>query len=98
MDRHHVSALPQSQGRKQTGNAKHVVEMTMGQQKTIEASKTGTAAQQLALCPLSAVHQNAVTSCLDEKGRMVAFSRWNARRRPQKGEREHRRPVFLVFV
>jgi hypothetical protein len=47
---------------------------------------------------LPAIHQDAVTACLDEKGRIVAFSRWNARRRPQKGEREHRHPVFLVFV
>jgi hypothetical protein len=72
--------------------------MTVGQQETIEASKTGAAAQQLTLGTLSTIHQDAMTSCLDEKGRMVALSRWNARRRPQKGEREHRRPVFLVFV
>ena len=66
MDRHHVGALPQSQGRKQTGNAEHVVEMTMGQQKTIEASITGAAAQQLTLGTLPAIHQDAVSSCLDE--------------------------------
>src|SRR6516165_503452 len=71
--------------------------MTMGQQKTIEASKTGAAAQQLTLGTLPAIDQDAVSSCLDEKGRMVAFGRWDARRRPQKGEREHRRPVFLVL-
>jgi len=66
MDRHHVGALPQSQGRKQTGNAEHVVEMTMGQQDAIEASKTGAAAQQLTLGTLPAIHQDAVSSCLDE--------------------------------
>jgi hypothetical protein len=72
--------------------------MTMGQQNTIEASKTGAAAQQLTLGTLPAIHQDAVTACLDEKGRMVAFSRRNARRRPQEGEREHRHPVFLALV
>src|SRR5215813_10730714 len=71
--------------------------MTMGQQNTIEASKTGATAQQLTLGTLPAIHQDAVSSCLDEKGRMVAFSRWDARRRPQKGEREHRRPCLSRF-
>jgi len=40
----------------------------------IEASKTGAAAQQLTLGTLSTIHQYAVSSYLDEKGRMVAFS------------------------
>jgi len=53
--------------------------MTMGQQETIEASKSGAATQQLTLGTLPAIHQDAVTGCLNEKGRMVAFSRWNAR-------------------
>src|SRR5215475_1305064 len=64
--------------------------MTMGQQKTIEASKTGAAAQQLTLGTLPAIHQDTVSPRLDKKGRMVAFCRWDARRCPQKGEREHR--------
>ena len=53
--------------------------MAMGQQEPVEPSKAGAAAQQLALRPLSAVHQDALTSGLDEETRMVAFSRWNAR-------------------
>jgi len=42
--------------------------MTMGQQETIKPSKTGAAAQQQTLGTLSAIHQDAVPSCLDEKG------------------------------
>ena len=72
--------------------------MTVGQQQTIDASKAGAASQQLTLGALPAIHQDAVGSRFDEKARTVAFSRWNARRRPQKGEREHRRSVSLVFV
>jgi hypothetical protein len=49
-------------------------------------------AQRLALRPLSTIHQDAVTTSLDEKARMVAFGRRNACRRPQEGEREHSWP------
>jgi len=47
--------------------------MTMGQQETIEPSEASTAAQQLALCPLSAVYQNAMAAGLDKDARMVAI-------------------------
>ena len=65
MDGHQVIASPKPQSRKETGNAKHVVEVAVGQQDTVETSEAGTAAQQLALCPLSAVHQNAMTTPLN---------------------------------
>jgi hypothetical protein len=76
--RHDVSALSQPQGRKETGNAEHVVEMAVSQQEPIEPSKAGAAAQQLALRPFSAIHQNTVTSDLDEETGMIPFGRRNA--------------------
>ena len=69
--------------------------MVMGQQEPIEPSKAGAAAQQLALRPFSAVDEDAMAPRLHQKARMVAFSRWNARRRPQEGEREHGGPTSL---
>jgi len=57
---HDVDALPQSQSRKKTRNAEHVVEMAMRQQEPVEPSKADSAAQQLALRPLSAIHQDAL--------------------------------------
>jgi hypothetical protein len=80
--RHDVSALSQPQGRKETGNAEHVVEMAVSQQEPIEPSKAGAAAQQLALRPFSAIHQNTVTSGLDEETGKIPFGRRNACRRP----------------
>jgi hypothetical protein len=75
----HDAALPHSQSRKETRNAEHVVEMAMRQQEPVEPPKADPAAQQLALRPLSAIHQDALICRLDEKPRMVAFGRRNAR-------------------
>jgi len=76
---HDAGALPHLQSRKETRNAEHVVEMAMRQQEPVEPSKADSAAQQLALRPLSAIHQDALICRLDEKSRMVAFGRRNAR-------------------
>jgi hypothetical protein len=46
--------------------------MTMGQQEPVEPSKAGAAAQQLALCPFSAIQQNALASGLDQDARVIA--------------------------
>src|SRR5205814_6086978 len=54
---HDAGALPHSQSRKETRNAEHVVEMAMRQQEPVEPAKADSAAQQLALGPLSAIHR-----------------------------------------
>jgi hypothetical protein len=48
--------------------------MAVGQQEPIKPSKARAAAQQLALRPLSAIHQNAVTSGLDEETGVIPVS------------------------
>jgi hypothetical protein len=53
--------------------------MAMRQQEPVEPPKADPAAQQLALRSLSAIHQDALIYRLDEKPRMVAFGRRNAR-------------------
>jgi hypothetical protein len=73
MNCHGLRALPQPKGRKKTGNAEHVVEMSVGQQEPIKPSKARPAPQQLALSPLAAINQDAMTSRLDEKSRVVTF-------------------------
>jgi hypothetical protein len=50
-----------------------MVKMAVGQQDTVETSEAGPAAQQLALCPLAAVHQNAMATGLDQEARVVAI-------------------------
>jgi hypothetical protein len=72
VNRHLVGALPQSKSGKQTGYAEHVVEMGVGQQNPIEPPEAGAAPQQLALRPLPAIDQDAVTSSLHQKTRMIA--------------------------
>jgi hypothetical protein len=73
MNYHGIGALPQPKGREKTGNAEHVVEMGVGQQQPVEPSKASAAPQQLALSPLAAINQDAMTSRLDEKSRVVTF-------------------------
>jgi hypothetical protein len=89
MDRHLIGALPQTKGRKEAGNTEHVVEMAMSQQQPVKPSEARACAHQLALRTLSAIHQDALISCFDEKTRVIAFGRRNTRRRSQEGEREH---------
>jgi hypothetical protein len=89
MDPHDVGALLQSQGRKKTGNAEHVVEMAMRQQEPIEPSKTGTTSKQLPLSAFAAIHQYPVATRFHEEPGMVAISRWNARGSPEKSQTEH---------
>jgi hypothetical protein len=67
--------------------------MIMRQQEPVEASKAGPAAQQLALRPFSAIHQDAVAACLYENTRMIALRGRNACRRTQESEIKHRRRV-----
>jgi len=47
--------------------------MSVGQQEPIKPSKARPAPQQLALSPLAAINQDAMTSRLDEKSRVVTF-------------------------
>jgi len=35
------------------------------------------------------IHQDAISSCLDEKSRVIAFDRRNACGRPEKSQAEH---------
>ena len=93
MNPHEVGALLQSQGRKQSGNAEHVVEMAMRQQQPIEPAETDPAPQQLSLGALPAIHQDTVAARLHQKARMVAFCGWNAGRCPEKGQVEHDRSL-----
>jgi len=46
------------------------------------------------------IHQDAISSCLDEKSRVIAFDRRNACGRPEKSQAEHcgQIPSFLVFA
>src|SRR6516164_3770055 len=64
MNGHHTGVPSQPQRRKKTGNAEHVVEMTVGQQERIQPPKAGAAAQQLTLDALSAIHQNSLATRL----------------------------------
>jgi hypothetical protein len=84
MDGHHVGILPQPQRRKKTGNAEHVIEMTMRQQDAVEPPKADAAPQQLALGPLAAINQDPLAFRLHEEGWMVTFRGRNACRRPEK--------------
>jgi hypothetical protein len=68
--------------------------MAVRQQEPIEPSKTGAAPQQLALGTLPAVHENSVAARFYEETRMIAFCRWNACRRPEKCQVEHRGQVL----
>jgi hypothetical protein len=79
MNRHRVVAAAEPQSRKQAGNAEHVVEMGVGQQDPVEPPEADAAAQQLTLGALAAIHQDALSSCPDQKPRMVAFRRRHAR-------------------
>lgn len=63
--------------------------MSVGQQEPVKPSKASTAAQQLALCALPTVYQDTLVAGFNENAGMVAFDRWHACRRPQKGQREH---------
>ena len=85
MDPHDFAALLRSQCRKEAGNAEHVIEMAVRQQQPIEPSQAGAAPQQLALSALPAIHQDPAAARFDEKTRMIAFGRWNARRCTEKG-------------
>ena len=46
------------------------------------------------------IHQDAISSCLDEKSRVIAFDRRNACGRPEKSKAEHcgQIPSFLVLL
>src|SRR6516162_6733555 len=63
--------------------------MAVGEQDPIEAPEAGAAAQQLTLGALSTIHQDTLTTGLDEKPGMVAFDRRHAGRGPEKRELEH---------
>src|SRR6516225_1382310 len=80
---------------KKTGNAEHMIEMTVGQQKPCQPTKAGAAAKQLPLGALSAIHQNPLATRLDQETGMVALGRRNACRCPQEGEREHLPPLSV---
>ena len=67
MNGYGVGALLQSQGREETGNAEHVVEMGMRQQQPIQPPEPGPAPEQLALSTFAAIHQNPVAAGFDEK-------------------------------
>jgi hypothetical protein len=54
-------------------NAEHMVEVAVRQEDPVEPSEACAAQQQLTLGTLAAIDQDAVTSCLDEKSRVVAF-------------------------
>jgi hypothetical protein len=86
---HELGTLLQSQRGKESGNAEHMVEMTVCQQEPIQPSKTDSAPEQLPLSPLSAIYQDPVAACLNEEPRMVAIGRWNARGSPEKSQTEH---------
>jgi hypothetical protein len=89
VNRHDFIAAPKLQGRKQAGNAEHMVEMAVGQHDPVDPSEAGAAAQQLTLRSLAAINQDAITSCLDEKSRLVTPVRRNACRRAEEGECKH---------
>jgi len=73
MNGHHVRGLPQAQRREETGDAEHVIEMSVRQQDAIEPPEAGAAAQQLALRALAAINQDALARGLHQEGRMVAL-------------------------
>jgi hypothetical protein len=89
MNPHDVGTLLQSQRGKESGNAEHMVEMTVCQQEPIEPSKAGTAPKQLPLSAFAAIHQDPVATRFHEEPRMVAISRWNARGSPEISQTEH---------
>ena len=89
MDRHRVIALSQPQSREETGNAEHVIEMTVGQEDPVEPSETGATPEQLALCPLPAIDQDAIVTRFHQNAWMIALRRWDAGRGSEKGQIEH---------
>jgi hypothetical protein len=94
MDRHEVVAPPQPQGRKEAGNAEHVIEMAVRQQEPVEPSESGTAPKQLALRTLPAIDHDAMAAGFHQKARMVAVGRWDTCRSSEKSEIEHDRKMI----
>jgi hypothetical protein len=86
--------LPQAKRGKQAGNTEHMVEMTVREQDTIEPPEAGAAAQELTLRAFAAIDEDAVTSGLDQKARMVTLGGGNAGGCAKEGEREHQRKTF----
>ena len=61
-------------------DSQYGVEMPMCKEQPPQASKAGTAAQQLTLGSLAAIYQNTCIAGGNQQAWMIAVGRWNARR------------------
>jgi hypothetical protein len=59
VDLHFFDHIPAQKGRHQPAQPKDMIKMTVGQQNLIQALKTNASTQDLALSPLTAIHQEA---------------------------------------
>jgi hypothetical protein len=91
---HDLGAAAQPQGGKQSGNAEDMVEMAVREQDPVKPPKARPAAEQLTLYPFAAIDENTMPACPNEKARMIAVCRRNARRGSQECEFEHRQADF----
>src|ERR1700675_2437275 len=73
-----------------------MVEMRVREEKSIQPTEAGPAAQQLALGALSAIDHNAMARDLHQQARMVSLGGRDARGRPQEGEIEHDESLVLA--
>src|SRR5712672_2325805 len=96
VNRHDIRTLPQSQSRKEAGNAEHVVEMPVRQQEPAEPPEAGAAPEQLALRALPTIDNDAMAAGFHQKAWMIALRRWDAGRGSEKGQIEHDRGDTLI--
>src|SRR6185312_12012508 len=97
MYRHEIGTLPQPQCRKQTGNAEHVVEVTVGQQEPVEPPESGAGPEQLTLRALPAIDQDPIAAGFHQEPGMVSLRRWDAGRGSEKSQVEHVRTVIRKY-
>src|SRR5882672_8079222 len=73
-----------------------MVEVRVREQKSIQPTETGSAAQQLALGALPAIDHNAMACDLHQQAWMVSLGGLDARGRPQEGKIEHDESLVLA--